>query len=46
MAPGDLGRIREGTGVSAMFSLQHDDCHEYWSIDYDQMRATGGELGW
>jgi hypothetical protein len=45
MEPDDLRRIREGAGVSAVFSLQHDDCHAYWSIDYEEMRATGSELG-
>ena len=44
MKPADLRRIRDGAGVSAVFSLQHDDCHAYWSIDYDQMCSAGEDL--
>ena len=43
--PDDLGRIREGASVSAVFSLQHDECHAYWSIDYDEMCTVGDDLG-
>ena len=45
MTPDDLRRIRDDAGASAVFSLQHDDCHAYWSIDYDQMCSAGEELG-
>jgi hypothetical protein len=45
MAPADLQRIRDGAGVSALFSLQHDSCHAYWSIDYDRLCSAGAELG-
>lgn len=41
----DLKRIHVGTGVSALLSLQHDDCLTYWGIDYTQMRRTGTGLG-
>lgn len=44
MAPSDLRRIREGTGATAVLSLQHDDCLVYWSIDYDAMCRAGAEL--
>ncbi len=43
--PADLQRIRDGAGVSAVLSLQHDECHAYWSIDYDQMGSAGAEMG-
>ena len=45
MTPADLGRIQAGTGVSAVLSLQHDDCLAYWDIDYDAMRRCGAGLG-
>lgn len=45
MAPEDLERIHSGTGVSAVLSLQHDDCLSYWSINYAMMYRTGTELG-
>jgi atypical dual specificity phosphatase len=44
MKPADLRRIRDGADVSAVFSLQHDDCHAYWSIDYGQMCSAGAAL--
>jgi hypothetical protein len=45
MAPADLGRIRDGAGVSALLSLQHDDCLAYWGIDYPAMQRQGANLG-
>ncbi len=45
MTPDDLKLIHAGAGVSAVLSLQHDDCLAYWGIDYTQMRCTGTELG-
>jgi hypothetical protein len=45
MTPTDLGRIRDGAGVSALLSLQHDDCLTYWGIDYSAMRRHGADLG-
>jgi len=52
MEPDDLRRIREGAGVSAVFSLQHDDCHAYGlnesgahaSADADWQRAQADVL--
>ena len=44
MTPADLRRVRDGAGVSALFSLQHDDCHAYRSIDYGQMCSAGKDL--
>ena len=38
MTPDDLKLIHAGAGVSAVLSLQHDDCLAYWGIDYTQMR--------
>jgi hypothetical protein len=45
MTPADLGRIRDAAGVSALLSLQHDDCLAYWGIDYPAMRRHGSDLG-
>lgn len=45
MAPDDLRRIRAETGVSALLSLQHDECLAYWGIDYAAMCRTGVALG-
>jgi hypothetical protein len=45
MAPPDLERIRVRTGVSAVLSLQHDECLAYWCVDYRSMRAQGTKLG-
>ena len=44
MTPDDLKLIHAGAEVSAVLSLQHDDCLAYWDIDYTQMRRTGAEL--
>jgi hypothetical protein len=41
----DLRQIHQETGVSAILSLQHDDCHRYWQIDYPSMLHAGIELG-
>jgi hypothetical protein len=45
MEPGDLTRIKAGTTVSAVLSVQHDECLTYWGIDYTRMIAEGEELG-
>lgn len=45
MTPADLGRIRDGARVSALLSLQHDECLAYWGIDYLAMRRHGADLG-
>ena len=45
MTPADLRKIKATTGVSAVLSLQHDDCLGYWSIDYQEMSAYGARLG-
>lgn len=44
MTAQDLMRIAHETGVSAVLSLQHDDCLAYWGIDYDQLQNTAAEL--
>ncbi len=45
MTPEDLSRIKTGTNVSAVLSVQHDDCLAYWGIDYTEMLAEGDKLG-
>jgi len=45
MAPEDIGRIRAEAHVSAVFSLQHDDCHTFWGIDYEAMCRASKEFG-
>jgi hypothetical protein len=45
MTPADLTRIAREARVSALLSLQHDDCLAYWAIDYAQMRTRGNRLG-
>ncbi len=45
MTPADLERISAGADVSALLSLQHDDCLAYWGIDYGQMCTHGAKLG-
>ncbi len=45
MKPEDLAEIKAGTNVSAVFSVQHDDCLAYWDIDYAEMLAEGERLG-
>lgn len=45
MTAKDLGRIQKGTGVSALMSLQTDDCLAYWKIDYPGMKTMAERLG-
>jgi atypical dual specificity phosphatase len=45
MTGDDLKRVRSETPVTAVMSLQHDDDHRYWNIDYPAMLHTGTELG-
>ena len=45
MTPTDLDRLHREARVSALLSLQHDDCLAYWGIDYQSMLATGSTLG-
>jgi hypothetical protein len=45
MTTADLDRIGAEAGVSAVLSVQHDDCLAYWDIDYPEMRAHGEDLG-
>lgn len=45
MRPEHLVRIHEDTGISALFSLQHEECHAYWQIDYPTMCRTAAERG-
>jgi protein-tyrosine phosphatase len=45
MRPDDLIRIQKEAKVSAILSLQHDDCLTYWGIDYLQMQHKAAEIG-
>jgi protein-tyrosine phosphatase len=45
MTLADLERIESEAGVSAVLSVQHDDCLAYWDIDYAEMRTHGERLG-
>jgi hypothetical protein len=42
MTPEDLGRLRARAAVTAVLSLQHDDCLDYWGIDYPAWEAYYG----
>lgn len=44
MKPDDLIRIRQEAEASAVLSLQHDDCHAYWGIDFGQLQNRAVEL--
>jgi predicted protein tyrosine phosphatase len=45
MTPDNLSTIKKETGVTAMLSLQTDECRAAFDIDNDAMRATGQEIG-
>lgn len=45
MTTADLDRIDAEAGVSAVLSVQHDDCLAYLDIDYAEMRTHGENLG-
>jgi len=45
MRPADLERICAEGAVSAVLSVQHDDCLDYWGIDYERIRSRGAQLG-
>jgi atypical dual specificity phosphatase len=45
MSGGDLDRIRSGARVTALLSLQHDECHAHLGINYDTLRRHGARLG-
>lgn len=45
MRPDDLQTIAQCSKVSAVLSLQHDDCHAYWKIDYQEMQRAAVRLG-
>ena len=44
MTTDDVGRIRDGTGATALLSLQSSACHEAFGIDWDALRAHGEAL--
>lgn len=41
----DIDRIHEGTGVSALLSLQTDDCRAALGIDYPMLEKQGSSRG-
>ena len=45
LVPGDLERIKQRLGVTAVLSLQHDECLAHWDIDYSEMSREGRQLG-
>ncbi len=45
MSRSDLGLIRQRSGVSAVLSVQHDECLEHFGIDYPDHVAHGRALG-
>ncbi|HYQ71834.1 MAG TPA: dual specificity protein phosphatase family protein [Gammaproteobacteria bacterium] len=45
MTPDDLIRIQKEARVTALLSLQHDDCLTYWGIDYFQMQKKAAQIG-
>jgi len=45
LRPDDLKSIAERAGASALLSLQHDTCHAYGRIDYQEMQRVGARLG-
>jgi hypothetical protein len=45
MTTADLDRIGAEACVSAVISVQHDDCLAYWDIDYPKMRTHGEKIG-
>ena len=45
MTPDDIKRIARDGRVSAVLSLQQDDCLAFWGIDEAQLRGAGGALG-
>ena len=45
MTPDDLKTIAHSARVSAVLSLQHNDCLAWWGIDDAQMRSAGSGQG-
>jgi hypothetical protein len=43
--PADLIEIKESTGVTAVLSLQHDECLAHYGIDFEQMSREGRRMG-
>ena len=44
MHPGDIDRIRDGTGATALLCVQHDDCLEHFGIDLNTNARRCEEL--
>lgn len=45
MQADDIARIRAGTGVTALLSVQHDECLRQFAIDYPAFVRYGQGLG-
>lgn len=45
MCEDDIERIRSATGITAMLSVQHDECLRQFSIDYPAFVRHGKRLG-
>jgi hypothetical protein len=45
MVPGDLQLIKDQASVTAVLSLQHDECLAHWDINYCEMSRHGSQLG-
>jgi atypical dual specificity phosphatase len=43
--PADLNEIKVSTGVTAVMSLQHDECLAHYGIDFDRMSREGEAMG-
>jgi atypical dual specificity phosphatase len=43
--PADLKEIKVSTEVTAVMSLQHDECLEHYGIDFGRMSREGEQLG-
>jgi atypical dual specificity phosphatase len=45
MTVADIDAIREGTGATALLSVQHDECRAAFGIDLDAMRGHAARRG-
>jgi len=45
MTTNDLRRLHDETQIGGVLSLQHNDCLDYWGIDYKTLYSTGVLLG-
>jgi atypical dual specificity phosphatase len=45
MRPGDIATLARGARISALLSLQHDDCLAWWNIDYRTLCGVAHQQG-